>query len=50
MFSDGVMQSSVDILDGATYYVRFGDWFAWGLTGTTLAIVLLQFARAVKRE
>ena len=28
MFTAGAMLSTVDILNGETYYVRFGDWFA----------------------
>src|SRR6201988_3172340 len=29
LFADGVLQSEVEILDGETYYARYGDWFAW---------------------
>jgi apolipoprotein N-acyltransferase len=50
MFTDAVMQSEVDILNGETYYVRFGDWFAWGLTAITVGIVLFQFTRAIRRK
>ena len=50
MFTDAVMQSEVDILSGETYYVRFGDWFAWGLTAITVGIVLFQFTRAIRRK
>ena len=46
MFTAAVMQAEVDILDETTYYVRFGDWFAWAMTIATLGIVLLRFKRA----
>ena len=50
MFSDGVMQSEVAILNGETYYVRLGDWFAWGLTFVAVALVFVQLQRALKRN
>ncbi|MGZ8452553.1 MAG: apolipoprotein N-acyltransferase [Candidatus Binatia bacterium] len=46
MFTAAVMHTEVDILDEETYYVRFGDWFAWAMTIATLGIVLLRFKRA----
>jgi apolipoprotein N-acyltransferase len=45
MFTPAVMLSQVEILNGETYYVRFGDWFAWMLTGVTLAILLFRLRR-----
>jgi apolipoprotein N-acyltransferase len=45
LFTPAVMHSEVEILNGETYYVRFGDWFAWGLTGLTLAILLFHLRR-----
>ena len=50
MFTEAVMETEVDILNGETYYVRFGDWFAWGLAAITIGIVFFQFKRAVKKE
>jgi len=50
MFSAGAMQTAVDILTGETYYVRFGDWFAWSLTAVSIAIALLHLRRTLKRE
>jgi apolipoprotein N-acyltransferase len=35
----------VEILEGETFYVRFGDVFAWGITLIAVAIVLAQFSR-----
>jgi apolipoprotein N-acyltransferase len=46
-FTSAVMNSEVDILNGATYYVRFGDWFAWGMTFFSAAIVLLRLKRSL---
>jgi apolipoprotein N-acyltransferase len=46
MFTAAVMQTEVDILDETTYYVRFGDWFAWAMTIATLVLVLLQVKRS----
>ena len=50
MFTEGVVQMDVAILNGETYYVRFGDWFAWALTAIGIGIVLVQFMGAAKRE
>ena len=46
MFVPEVLRAQVDILDGQTYYVRYGDWFAWGMTITTAAILLFGLNRA----
>ena len=46
MFVPDVLKTSVDILDGETYYVRYGDWFAWGMTIITVAIVPFHLKRA----
>ena len=45
MFTAADMQAEVEILNGETYYVRFGDWFAWALTAISIAIVLLRLKR-----
>jgi apolipoprotein N-acyltransferase len=50
MFTAQAMQTEVEILNGETYYVRFGDWFAWGLTIFTAAIALFRLKRVVKKE
>jgi apolipoprotein N-acyltransferase len=49
MFTAEVMQTEVEILNGRTYYVRFGDWFAWLMTIATLGVVLLNLKRRFKR-
>ena len=45
LFTAADMQTEVEILNGETYYVRFGDWFAWALTAISIAIVLFSFKR-----
>jgi apolipoprotein N-acyltransferase len=45
MFSAAVMHSELDILNGETYYVLYGDWFAWGATILAAAILLLRLKR-----
>lgn len=49
MFTAEVMQTEVEILNGRTYYVRFGDWFAWLMTIATLGVILLNLKRRFKR-
>ena len=49
MFTPGVMQTDVEILNDETYYVRFGDWFAWGMTIVSVAIVFLTWKRSFHR-
>ena len=44
-FTAADMHSEVDILTGETHYVRFGDWFAWGMTTITAGILLFNFKR-----
>lgn len=50
MFTAAVLQTEVEILNGDTYYVRFGDWFAWGLTIVALGLVLLNAKRTWLRK
>jgi apolipoprotein N-acyltransferase len=40
MFVPEVLKTEVDILESQTYYVRFGDWFAWGMTIITIALLV----------
>ena len=42
IFTAAVLKAQVDILEGETLYARFGDWFAWGVTLISIAIVLLR--------
>jgi len=45
IFTPGVLKTQMEILEGETLYVRFGDWFAWGITLIVVAIVLSHFSR-----
>ena len=48
IFTPAVLKTEVEILDEETLYVRFGDWFAWGMTAISLAVVLFYWKRASK--
>ena len=50
MFTPAVMQTEVEILNGETYYVRFGDWFAWTMTIISLAVVLFAWKKSFRTE
>jgi apolipoprotein N-acyltransferase len=50
MFTATVMQTDVEILNRETYYVRFGDWFAWGMTAIAIGILLLHLKRLSRKE
>jgi apolipoprotein N-acyltransferase len=45
-----VLKTQVDILEGETLYVRFGDWFAWSISLLSIAIILVQCVRRRGRE
>ncbi|OGQ80275.1 MAG: apolipoprotein N-acyltransferase [Deltaproteobacteria bacterium RIFCSPLOWO2_12_FULL_60_19] len=44
-FTPGVLTASVPIMTGETFYVRYGDWFAWMMVVASLAIVLSRWRR-----
>ena len=46
MFKAAVLQTEVDVLNEVTYYVRFGDWFAWAITIIVLGLGLFHLKRA----
>lgn len=46
MFTPATVQIEVDILNEETFYVRFGDWFAWAMTILVAALGLLHLKRA----
>jgi apolipoprotein N-acyltransferase len=50
MFTPATLQIEVDILNEETFYVRFGDWFAWGMTILTAAIGLFHLKRCWQRD
>ncbi|MBI2211923.1 MAG: apolipoprotein N-acyltransferase, partial [Deltaproteobacteria bacterium] len=45
LFSAAVLTVNVALLEGETLYVRFGDWFAWLLTGASLIILPAHLGR-----
>ena len=45
MFTPAILKTEVEILDDETYYVRFGDWFAWGMTIISLGLMLSLLKR-----
>ena len=45
IFTPAVLKTQLEILEGETLYVRFGDWFVWGITLIAAAVVLSQFSR-----
>ncbi|HEX7231541.1 MAG TPA: apolipoprotein N-acyltransferase [Candidatus Binatia bacterium] len=49
MFTTAAMPADVDILNSETYYVRFGDWFAWGMTIVSIAVVAAGLTRSIRR-
>jgi len=44
-FTAAVMRSNVDLLEEETFYVRFGDWFAWGISFISLLVVLIYWKK-----
>ena len=49
MFTTAAMPAEVDILNSETYYVRFGDWFAWGMTIVSVAVILVGLKDFIRR-
>jgi len=49
MFTPATLQADVDVLNEETYYVRFGDWFAWGMTIIVGALGLFHLKRICQR-
>jgi len=45
IFSKAVLKTEVEILEGETFYVRYGDWFAWSVTVVSLAIIAVYWKR-----
>ena len=50
MFTPATLQTDVDILNEETYYVRFGDWFAWAMTIIVAALGLFHLKRICQRD
>jgi apolipoprotein N-acyltransferase len=49
MFKTAAMPAEVEILNGETYYVRFGDWFAWAMTIASVAVFLVGLKGFIRR-
>jgi apolipoprotein N-acyltransferase len=45
IFVPAVLKTKVEILEGETAYVRYGDWFAWSATMISLAILVFCVTR-----
>jgi apolipoprotein N-acyltransferase len=43
------MHTEVEILNGETLYVRFGDWFAWSLAAIAAGLVLFRAKRRLRK-
>jgi apolipoprotein N-acyltransferase len=46
IFTAAVLKAEVEILEGETLYVRFGDWFAWSMTLISLAGIVIYRRRS----
>jgi apolipoprotein N-acyltransferase len=40
LFAPGVLRAKVEIMEGETPYVRYGDWFAWMMVAGSILILL----------
>lgn len=45
IFVPAVLQANVELLEGETLYVSYGDWFAWSVSLAGLAVIFVQFYR-----
>jgi apolipoprotein N-acyltransferase len=45
IFTPAVLKTQIEVLEGETSYVRFGDWFAWGVIFLSALIVLIHYIR-----
>jgi apolipoprotein N-acyltransferase len=50
IFAPAVLKTQVEILEGETFYVSFGDAFAWGITLIAIAVVLTESLRPSNRS
>ncbi len=49
-FTGAVMSSNVELLEEETFYVHFGDWFAWAMSAISLFVVLTDWRKTHKPE
>lgn len=45
IFTPAVLTTKVDLLEGETFYVRFGDWFAWAATLVVIGLIVVMWRR-----
>jgi apolipoprotein N-acyltransferase len=45
IFTPAVLKTQIEVLEGETFYVRFGDWFAWGMVCLSALIILIHYIR-----
>ena len=45
IFSPGVLKAKVEIMEGETPYVKYGDWFGWCVTIIALGVVGWRWRR-----
>jgi len=50
LFAPGILRAEVELLEGETFYVRFGDWLPWLATLFSLAVFLQRRRVWRKRE
>jgi apolipoprotein N-acyltransferase len=43
LFSPGILRAEVELLEGKTFYARFGDWLPWLATLLSLALIFRRF-------
>jgi len=43
LFSPAVLTAKVEIMEGETLYVRYGDWLAWMIVGGALLVLLWRW-------
>lgn len=48
LFIPAVLTAEVEILGGETFYVRHGDWFAWGISVMALLVAALLWRRPAR--
>jgi apolipoprotein N-acyltransferase len=45
IFTPGVITAKVDLMEGKTPYVTYGDWFGWMLTVAALGVIVWSWKK-----
>lgn len=45
LFVSAILTAPVALMEGETFYIRFGDWFAWGASFLALAALIARLIR-----